>query len=365
MTDMNIADRQLFWIMTSMQITMTLLLTTAPTIHLANQNAWLSALIATGAGLLIAVVCAKTAVRFPGMTLMQYGDILFGKWVGRSIGFLYLVFWLVLLTVILKQFAFFITETILPQTPLPVIIAMMMAVILYPTLHGIGVIARCCEVVGPIVMAGVILPVAMSFNNMELRSMRPFFGDVGIADILKGSIPTLTFLGDCVMLVMLIAFVKSRGKTVKFAMSGVLVSGLFTVLSIFASLLSFGPIVSQSNNYPLLILVRAISLGGIIENLDAIAVTIWIMSVFTKLALYLFISGYGAAQLFGVRNWRRTVGVMALITYGASFIPFNVVEISIDFPEKIAVKYILPTFMTGLPLLMWTLAVYRQRSQRM
>ncbi|SDW22972.1 endospore germination permease [Paenibacillus sp. CF384] len=363
MTDMNIAERQLFWIMTSTQITMTLLLTTAPTIQIASQDAWISALIATGAGLLIALVCAKTALRFPGMTVILYSDILFGRWIGRAIGFLYMIFWLVLLTVILKQFAFFLSETILPETPMPVIIAMMLAVILYPTLHGVGVIARCCEVIGPIVMGGVIFPVVLSVNNMELQSIRPFFGDVSVFGILKGSIPTLTFLGDCVLLVMIIAFVKSKGKTVKYAVSGVLVSGLFTMLSIIASLLSFGPMVSQSNNYPLMMLVRAVSLGGIIENLDAIAVTIWIMSVFTKLALYLFISGHGSAQLFGVRNWKRMTWIIACIAYGITLIPLNVVETSIVFPQKIAVRFMLPIFMIGLPLLMWGLAAYRQRTQ--
>ncbi|MFD2614840.1 GerAB/ArcD/ProY family transporter [Paenibacillus gansuensis] len=51
--------------------------------------------------------------------------------------------------------------------------------------------------------------------------------------------------------------------------------------------------------------VRSLSVAGIIESLDAIVVALWIMSIFIKLALYLFVLSYGTAQWTTSEKWRR------------------------------------------------------------
>lgn len=140
-----------------------------------------------------------------------------------------------------------------------------------------------------------------------------------------------------------------------------MLSGIVTLISVVFSILMFGPNVAATYTYPMLMIVRSISIGGIIENLDAIVVTIWIMSVFTKLALYLFVSSYGTTQLLGLKDWRKTTWVIAAIVMAASLIPFNYEEISVIFPSKIAVPYVFPIFMAGGPLLLFLLALLKRK----
>ncbi len=361
MTDMMLSNRQIFWMMVSMQIIMTILLTTAPTFQIAQQDAWLSVVLATGIGCGIAYVCAKLGTMFPGKTLIEYSRILLGKWFGGFIAALYLMFWILIFSVILQQFTFFIIGTILPRTPIIVIVVLMVSIVLYPTLHGIGVIARCCEVVGPIVLVGVIGPILLAVNKMDAERLLPVYTDSGLIAIMRGSLPTATFLGDCIMTVMLISFVRHPKKVVRHAVWGVLLTGLFTLLSVFASLLMVGPNVTESYPYPLLMLVRSISIGGIIENMDAIVVAVWIMSIFTKLALYLFVASYGTSQLFHIKDWRKTVWVIAAIGGLIALIPINFVEASVIFPKKVAVPYTLPILMVGLPLFLLILAQVKRK----
>jgi spore germination protein KB len=299
---------------------------------------------------------------FPGQTLIEYSRILVGKWLGRLIASVYLLFWISLFGVILQQFKIFILGTILPLTPPYAIVLLMVGVVLYLTLHGVGAIARCCEVMGPIIMLGVIAPVIFALNRIDADQLLPVFVDSGVVAIFKGALPTATFLGDCILMTVLISFVGTKRGVVRHAVIGVFVSGLFTVLSVFACLLIFGLHVTQGYPYPLLIVVRSISLSGVIENMDAILISVWIMSVFVKLALYLFVSSYGTSQLLGIKNWRKSVWPIAGIGTILALIPANYVESSIIFPAKLAVPFSFPILMTGLPLTMLIIAMIRRKT---
>ncbi|NOU98029.1 GerAB/ArcD/ProY family transporter [Paenibacillus sp. LMG 31456] len=361
MNDMALTNRQIFWMMVSMQIIMTILLTTSPAIRIAQQDAWISSVLSTGIGITIAFICGKLCAIFPGQTLIEYSRVLLGKWLGGFIAALYILFWILTLAVILKQFSLFITGTIMPKTPVPVIEILMLIIVLYPTLHGIGVIARICELTGPIILVGVVGPMFLGINEMEWDRLLPVYSDSGYMVIMKGALPAATFLGDCVMLLMLISFVAYRKHTVRHAVGGVMLSGMLALISVIVSIIMFGPNVAASYPYPMLMIVRSISIGGIIENLDAIVITVWIMSIFTKLALYLFVASYGTSQLLGMKDWRKTVWFIAVVAMIMALIPLNYEEISVIFPRKIAIPYLFPVFMAGGPLFLLILALIKRK----
>jgi spore germination protein KB len=365
MNDMVLTNRQIFWMMVSSQVIMTILLTTAPAIQLAKQDAWFSLIASIAIVTGIAYVCGKLASIFPDKSLIEFNRILLGKWLGGVISFLYLLVWIVILTVILKQFSLFITGTIMPRTPVYFIQIPMFLVVLYPTVHGVGVIARICELTGPIILIGVIGPMFLAINQLDKDRLMPIYIDTGLVPLMKGALPAAAFLGDCIMLLMLIAFVAQRKQIIRHAVGGVLLSGIVTLISVVFSILMFGQNVAANYTYPMLMIVRSISIGGIIENLDAIVVTIWIMSVFTKLSLYLFVSGYGTSQLFGLKDWRKPTWVIAGIVMITSLIPFNYEEISVIFPVKIAAPFIFPIFMVAGPLLLLFLALMKRKKFRM
>lgn len=241
----------------------------------------------------------------------------------------------------------------------------MFLVVLYPTVHGVGVIARICELTGPIILIGVIGPMFLAINQLDRDRLLPIYIDNGLLPLMKGALPTAAFLGDCIMLLMLMAFVVQRKQIVRHAVGGVLLSGVVTLISVVFSILMFGHNVAANYTYPMLMIVRSISIGGIIENLDAIVVTIWIMSVFTKLSLYLFVSGYGTSQLLGIKDWKKTTWVIAAIVMIITLIPINYEEISVIFPVKVAVPFIFPIFMVAGPVLLLLLALMKRKKLRM
>ncbi|NOU99637.1 GerAB/ArcD/ProY family transporter [Paenibacillus planticolens] len=358
---MRISGKQLFWMILTMQLGMTLLLTINPAIQTAKQDAWLSTACATGIGIFIAFVCSRLSLLYPGQTLIDFCRSLFGRYIGYLIIFLYFLLWYSVLAIILRQYSEFIAATILPKTPILVPILGMLLVAIYVTFLGIEAIARCCEILGPFTLLGIAIPLLLSLKNIHINNILPIYVDSGALTILKGALPTSTFLGDCILLLVVMGFVAKPKTGVKPAMFGVASAGLLTSFSTFLIVSIFGHRTASGQTYPYFNLVRYISYFDFFQNLDSFVIAIWIISVFTKVSLYFFVCTYGTAQVFGVQKWRRMMLFVAPVLVLLALIPRDFIDSSVFFPQKIAIPFLFPLQMFSLPLLMWGIAKWKHK----
>ncbi|MNR38292.1 Spore germination protein [compost metagenome] len=108
-------------------------------------------------------------------------------------------------------------------------------------------------------------------------------------------------------------------------------------------------------------MVRFINYLEFIQNMDVWIMFIWIFSVFVKLASYLFINSYGTAQLIGIKNWRRLIGVVAAVIFTISLVPANIIGL-LDYAKFVWIIYIFPVFIVGIPLILLLISHLRGRS---
>ena len=349
LNDNVLTHKQLFWLFLSMQVIMNMLLTPAASIKTAKQDAWLSSLIAILISLLTLWISMKVCSRYPSMDFHEIIETILGKWFGRLLSALLLISFTVVLAVMLRQYGEFVSGTVLPETPISVIIFCILATAIYPTFHGLGVVGRLAEIFGPILLLGIISPILLGIVNMDLKHLLPFWYDSGIFDILTGSLGPAAFLTDCVLILWIFNLSEFHPKKEKFLMWSILTSGLLYLLTVTSIITTFGVKIASTHLYPFLILERYVSIFGVIENLDAIVITVWILSIFLKICLYLFVTSYGFSRYTLKKNRQKMVFYIAGITYFLSLLPRNVVEISIEFPRVVGIPYILP-FWVGLPL---------------
>ncbi|MBP3965803.1 GerAB/ArcD/ProY family transporter [Paenibacillus lignilyticus] len=361
MKEMRIGGKQLFWLIATMQAGMTILLTINPALVTAKQDAWLSMVIASVFGVFIAFVSARLSQLYPGKTFVEYVLLIVGKWAGHVLIFLYFLYWYSVLAIILRQYAEFIAATILPRTPMVVTILGMLFVAIYVASAGIEVIARCSEVFGPFILLGIFVPLILSSKGFSWNHILPVYSDTGIKTIIQGSLPTTTFLGDCIILIMLFAFVSKPKSGTKPAMLGVGTAGFLTCVSTFLLVAVIGYGAGAGLTYPFFNLIRYMTYFDFLQNLDSLVVAIWIISVFLKVSLYFFVSTYGTAQWLGVKKWKRLMWGVAPFVLLLAFIPRDFIESSVYFPQKIAIPYLLPVHCVGVPLLLWGIAKLRLR----
>lgn len=361
MDRMKISSKQVFWLISSMEIGMSVLLTISPVIREAKQDAWLSIIIATGACLLMTFIAVKLSLLYPKQTLIQFSQLILGKWLGKVIVIPYFIMWYSVIGIILRQSSDFIHLVLFRRTPLWVIILLALILIIYSTYAGgIEGIGRSSELLGPFIFVALIIVLILGFKTIHFDRILPVYQDTGFITIFKGAITPLSFLGESVMMTMLVGFMSKPKKALSSSIWGVLISGTFLIIATIFVILIFGNLGSRMW-YPFFDMARYLSFMEFIQNIDAVIVVVWLCSVFIKLSLYMFFASYGTAQWLGVKDWRKLIWVVSFIGFVLALIPANVDVSSSDFPSKFWIPFILPINMIGIPIFLLSIGLIRKK----
>ena len=361
---MKISGVQIFWLMFSLLTGNMMLKTIGPAIREAKQDAWISFLLASILGIIIVFIATKVSLLYPDQTLIEYSKTILGKWLGNVVVISYLIHWYLVLGPMLRGFVDFTITILMHSTPLWVLILTMLLLMIYVNYFGgIEGIARCSEVFGPIVVLMLIGLFLLTISNLDYQHLLPIFSDFGFRPILNGTIPPLTFFGESVMIMMFVSFMDQPKNGPSRAMWGVFLSAICLMMAIISVLMMFGPEIAAKLRFPAIEAIRFINIMGFIQNLEILAVLVWLLSVFIKLSLYLFLASYGTAQWLKIKDWRNVMWFVAVLSFILAIISPNATQSDYLYIEKFMVPYILPINMIGIPLLLWIVGSIRKKKK--
>ncbi|MDQ0877607.1 spore germination protein KB [Paenibacillus sp. V4I3] len=357
---MKISNWQLFWLMATVEISMTIWLTIAPTIQKANQDAWISLILAGIVGMAITYSVTKLSSLFPSLTIVQFSQHILGKWVGRTVCLLYFAGWYTVAAVILRVMSEFLQQMLFHDTPSWVISIIMITAMIYVNYKGgIEGIARFSEIAGPLIVLGIVFTLLLNTTNLKLKLLLPVYADTGLLPILKGSLHNASFLGESIMIMMITPFLLKPERSLKYALMAILFPSLLVTVSTIMVITTFGTKMGGQLFYPYFTMVRFISFLDFVQNMDVWIIFIWIFSVFVKLSLYLFINSYGTAQLLNIKNSKSLVLFVAAFLFIISIIPLNAVSV-MEYADRVWIKYVFPINIIALPIVMLIVGHFRR-----
>ncbi|WP_115993586.1 GerAB/ArcD/ProY family transporter [Cohnella lupini] len=278
----------------------------------AKQDAWLSVFPSITTGLLSIWVMTALAKRYPGMTIMQYSEKIIGKWLGKCLGFYYVYFWFMSISVMAKQHTFFIHTLLLPKSPsivgsLTVLVLSGIAVYL-----GIEVIGRSTEFLTPMKMVLLLPLFFLTLRDLDPGQLKPVLAE-GILPVLQGAIvPAGAFMNQMFILGWLLPYLNFPKKARKVSLLALLGISIFIFIVVLFTIMVLGPLTGKLN-YSYLSVMQYIGVEGSFERLEAIAVSIWVLGSFEKIAVSLFILCLSISQLFGIRNYRDIISPVTLL----------------------------------------------------
>ena len=110
-----------------------------------KQDAWIAILLGLAGGIVLFLVYYRLFLYYPDLPLTSYLQKITGKWIGRVLALLYIIYFIYCATRVLRDFGALLTTTIYTSTPLLVINALMILTIIYGIHKGFEVIARVGE----------------------------------------------------------------------------------------------------------------------------------------------------------------------------------------------------------------------------
>lgn len=280
----------------------------------AQQNAWIASLLALAIGLLPLCLYFKMNQRFPNNTFIQILEATFGKIGGKIVGFITITgFHLYLTVMTFRDFGDFVFIHLLPETPLHVILILLVIVVTYATKEGLEVIARVGQILVPIVIFLFLLSCVLLLENSDKNNLLPLLDD-GWKPVIRATIPNIGFpFLEAFVLLILFSYVKPREKLDKSMFLGVAIGGFMIVIAVTFSLLVFGVEYSSAKIYVPYLLGAEINIANVIQRIEVIIASIWIVSIFIKICILFLTTVMGIQQLFNSSNYRIYVLPLALL----------------------------------------------------
>ncbi|MDR7246117.1 spore germination protein (amino acid permease) [Priestia megaterium] len=111
----------------------------------AKQDAWLSIMFGMAGGFVLFLVYHQLYCYYPDLLLVEFTQKIMGKWIGRLISFLYIFYFANLASRVIRDFGDMLLTFAYPDTPLFIVNALLMLVVIYTVSKGIEVLARSSQ----------------------------------------------------------------------------------------------------------------------------------------------------------------------------------------------------------------------------
>lgn len=317
-----ISTNQHVWMLFSIIVSFTALQIPGLLILHVGRDAWISVIIAWFLDVMLAIIYAYMGLRFSGQSFVQYSITILGKYLGVIIGAMFPLFYIMVASVLMRAMGIFISNMIMPLTPMEVVLATGYALIAYAVKKGIEVIARVCELLGPVYLISFILLFVLIIPQVRIRRLEPVLYE-NLYPVLSGAILILTFIGICIMMTMYIPISNKPEDGFKAKFIAVTLGASAISMLVFLSVGIFGAKQAGSMVNPGLQLARMVSIADIIDRIEIIWFIIAIGAGLMTCSNLIWAFCYGISQIFNLSTYNPIVVPAVLIAFVLSIISFD------------------------------------------
>lgn len=285
----------------------------------AKQDAWIAAILSGCCGLALVWMYSKLYEWHHGNNWITIQQAVFGKWLGKFIGVLYIIAFTYVAGRVLRDFGELTITYLLPDTPLEIPIVLFLFVIGYGCSAGLERLARLAELCIPLVILYLLIQyvfvLTTDIDIIDFQLLQP------VANDWKKILTSVFPLGITVPFGETIAFaffwhysIPAKQYRTVILSAAACTTGVFILFDLFAVAV-LGPDMFSRSLYPLITTFQMISFADFIENLDPLVVTNFLIGGFFKISIFIYAVCTGVTTLFGIKNHRAAVLPVCLLVW--------------------------------------------------
>lgn len=305
---------------------------------LSNQvgtDGWIVILAAGLIAILLVSLINSVAVKYPGKSMVEFGRELVPSPLADIISLIYMVEFLIIGGVILKFFNEVISIFLLSRTPFQVINITMLLLAIYMTRSGIESIGRLFIIATVLLAIPTIIVGFSIIPDINIENFFPILNSTP-TNILKTIPKSLNAFSGFQILFFITFFVKEDKKhTCKYNIIAIIAVTLLYLAIYMIALGKYGTDKLQFQLWPVMSLMRSVQIpSAFLENIDALVMSVWMVSVFTSLSVVLYGSSFIASRLLKTDELRPFILPFAAVIYTIGSLPENLAE-KIHYTNKI------------------------------
>ncbi len=310
----------------------------------AGRDAWIASFGSTLTGMLLIGLYSMIQRLQPEFSLVEWFSNQFGSWLGTPIAWMYPLIFIYDAGRVLADLRFLIPQTILPNTPSWVILISFMLVVLYVLFSGIEVICRLAGVLLPIIMIIFMIELVLLLVSKSVHPsyLTPILGE-GVGRVWNAvwTLGMTQTYGESIEFFVFWVLVNERRNMTAVNMWAALIAGSVIAVFELLAIMGMGEELFVRNNFPTFVLLKLVSVGGFLENLDALGVMYFMITTFFKASLHLL------AAIYCIQKLTRIKKQSWIILTASALSMYLGMSMAESFPEHVKAGLVM------LPLYVW------------
>lgn len=300
--------------------------------------------------IIISYFIVKLLKNFPGLDIIDISEFLGGKVFKNIIGIIFILYFLVSSSILLRNFCETLKIIYYPMTNIIFIIALFIIAVCIANRLDFNASLKTNLLILPLVLASIIFLFFANMNKFVPERIFPIFGD-GLFNTFVLGLGNLASFGGIAYLYFLPPFLKEPEKMKKIAIVSIGISAIYLILCVSTLLFMFSFFMEANEITPLYNATRYIEFGSFFQRLESVFLLIWILafacylSIVSKFAMNVF------KKLTNIETKKTLVDIFGILILGISLIPKNY-AISEKFETEIYPYLVLGiVFFLGLSIL--------------
>ncbi len=301
----------------------------------AGRDTWIALLPGFAVGIGVVYFQFKLMTNRPRESLVQITLSTFGKWVGFVISAIYILFFILVAGLTVKELASFL-GLIYPVSPMPIFIFGELLLVAWALRAGVEVIARAVQLLLPGLMILGLTAATLSIPDKDISKLLPIL-DHGPGSIAKASLVFVVMFSELIVFGMYIQDANDLNRTPKQLLLAGTILFIMFIGPATGPIMVFGENIVQALAYPTYSEIQYIRLAGIFERVDILGVLLWSIGSFLRISIFLYGASRGLAHLFKAKKENIYALPTALF---AGFLAISIMPIS----REAAHEFLITTF---------------------
>ncbi|MHA7098310.1 GerAB/ArcD/ProY family transporter [Priestia aryabhattai] len=282
----------------------------------AHQDAWLAILLGMIGSFILYSMYYRLYLYYPHLLPTKYMQEILGRFAGKTLAFSYLLYFAYFAARNLRDFGEMLLTFAYPDSPLFIVNALLILVVMYTLTKGIEVLSRAAELLLLLVyflaIAGFFLIVASGL--LEFNQLKPVLEE-GMLPVVKAVVTqTLYFpFGQVIVFTMIFPYICNSQNIKVIGLCALGLSGINLAITMIINISVLGVSLTSRSVFPLLTTVESIQLADFLERLDVFFMFLLITSGFIKISIFFYAFLIGTADLFNIQKTSQLTYPLGLI----------------------------------------------------
>jgi len=235
---------------------------------------------------------------------------------------------------------------------------------MYIASKGIISITRGSDLFFPVALSIIIALILLGLNNVDFSIFTPILRDSPFMEINKGAIRLASIFTDIFLLVMIIPELENKKDINKIFTIVVIASLFLLIIAVVVVQGALGLAYTRHSVFPFLVYTRLIDAFDIIERIDSIFVTTWVITSTSRITGLIYISARVYREILNKKEDEKVIlFIVGIITLAFSVFVIQrrpVVGIRQDFDLYLGILF--GIFVVSIPTLTCIVYFFRRKS---